>query len=61
MISNIRKSARSLVRDQRGAAITEYLIIVGLVALFCFAAYKAFGEKVDAKIKEQTGKIEGIK
>lgn len=59
-IGDIRRQARRLVRDQRGAAITEYLIIVGLVAIICIAAYRAFGTTILGKITTQTGQIGGI-
>jgi len=59
-IIEIKKTATQLARDRRGAAIVEYLIIVGLVALVCFAAYKIFGKAVDTKIKDQTTKVRGI-
>jgi pilus assembly protein Flp/PilA len=59
-IQDIRKHARRLVRDQRGAAITEYLIIVGLVAIICIAAYRAFGNVILGRIQNQTGQVGGI-
>lgn len=60
-IDNIRAFIRKLVRDRRGAAMTEYLIIVGLVALFCIVAYDKFGNKISEKVYEQMGKLNGIR
>ena len=59
-IDNMKLGLRRLVRDRRGAAITEYLIIVGLVALICITAYQAFGQAILAKINAQTGQVGGI-
>jgi Flp pilus assembly pilin Flp len=51
---------RELARDTRGAGFVEYIILVGLVALFCIVAYQAFGDAVSGKVKEQAGKVQGI-
>ena len=59
-IENIRLRARDLVRDQRGAAITEYLIIVGLIAIICIGAYRIFGTTILGKITGQTTQVNGI-
>ena len=60
-IDNIRAFVRRFARDRRGAAMSEYLIIVGLVALFCIVAYDKFGEKISDKVYEQMGKLNGIR
>ncbi len=49
-----------LARDRRGAAITEYIIIVGLIAILAIGAYKAFGGAISAKVNSQTQKIQGL-
>jgi len=49
-----------LVRDTRGAGFVEYIILVGLVALFCIAAYTVFGQDVSTKVQEQAGRVQGI-
>jgi Flp pilus assembly pilin Flp len=59
MTMKIRK-LDELARDTRGAGFVEYIILVGLVALFCIVAYQAFGNAVSAKITEQAGKVQGI-
>jgi Flp pilus assembly pilin Flp len=51
---------RQLAKDTRGAGFVEYIILVGLVALFCIAAYQAFGDAVSAKVQEQAGEVSGI-
>ena len=59
-ITELRSTAQKLVHDRRGAAITEYLIIVGLVAIICIAAYRAFGNAIQTRVNTQTGQIIGI-
>jgi Flp pilus assembly pilin Flp len=59
MSIKIRKF-QELARDTRGAGFVEYIILVGLVALFCIVAYQAFGGAVSGKVTEQAGKVTGI-
>jgi Flp pilus assembly pilin Flp len=49
-----------LYKSTRGAGFVEYIILVGLVALFCIGAYTTFGGSVDAKVNEQAGRVGGI-
>ena len=34
------------LRDNRGANLVEYIILVGVIALIAIAGFKIFGEKV---------------
>jgi Flp pilus assembly pilin Flp len=52
---------QQLVQDTRGAGFVEYIILVGVVALFCIAGYTYFGGKVTDKIKAQGDLVTGIK
>jgi len=49
-----------LVKDNRGANLVEYIILVGVVALIALAGFKFFGKKVTDKINDQAGKVETI-
>ena len=49
-----------LAHDTRGAGFVEYIILVGVVALFCIAGYSFFGGKVKDKITEQGNSVMGI-
>jgi len=51
---------KRLAHDTRGAGFVEYIILVGVVALFCIAGYQYFGGKVTAKIKAQGDAVTGI-
>jgi Flp pilus assembly pilin Flp len=43
----------------RGAGMVEYVLILGLVALLCFAGFRFFGEKVNNKINAQGQAVNG--
>jgi Flp pilus assembly pilin Flp len=59
--STMRNSHLSkLLSSTRGAGFVEYIILVGLVALFCIAAYQAFGDAVTQKVNEQAEEVTGI-
>ncbi len=47
-------------KDNRGANLVEYIILVGVIALVAIAGFKIFGQKVDAKVQEQANKVEQI-
>jgi Flp pilus assembly pilin Flp len=49
-----------LLQSNRGAGFVEYIILVGLVALFCIAAYQTFGDAVTEKVEEQAEEVTGI-
>jgi pilus assembly protein Flp/PilA len=51
---------KDFLKDTKGANLVEYIILVGVVALIALAGFKVFGQKVDAKIQEQSGKVGGI-
>ena len=38
----------TLLNDEEGQSMTEYILIVCLIAMICFAMVKAFGSKVQA-------------
>ena len=42
-----------LSRDQRGASMVEYIILVGVVAMVAMVGFKTFGSQVRAKIDQQ--------
>ncbi len=50
----------SLIRDQRGAGMTEYIILVGVIALLAIAAFKIFGSQVSAKISQQSDTVSKV-
>lgn len=44
-------------RNKRAQGMTEYIIIVGLIAIFVIGAVKAFGGKVNEGFDASTGKV----
>lgn len=56
----MNKHINKLLKDTRGAGFVEYIILVGLVALLCIVAYRAFGTAVADKVTEQAGAVTGI-
>jgi Flp pilus assembly pilin Flp len=56
-----KQSLQKLISDTRGAGFVEYIILVGVVALFCIAGYQYFGKKVTAKIEAQGDAVTAIK
>ena len=51
---------RKLIRDQRGATMVEYIIVVGVVALLAIVGFKAFGQKIQQKIQDEGQKVESL-
>lgn len=48
-----------LVKGQRGQGMTEYIIIVALIAIACIAAYSLFGEQIREVVKAISGGLGG--
>jgi len=51
---------RKLIRDRRGAGLTEYIILVGVIALLAIAGFKTFGKDVKKKVEDQAGEVKKI-
>ena len=56
----MKKLSLMLVRDNKGANMVEYIILVGVIALIAIAGFKMFGGKVQEKIEQQAGSVGGI-
>ena len=52
-----RAALATLARDQRGANMVEYIILVGVVAIVAMAGFKAFGSQVRAKVDQQADTV----
>jgi Flp pilus assembly pilin Flp len=48
---------QELARDTRGAGFVEYIILVGLIALFCIIGFQKFGDAVKAKVQDQAATV----
>lgn len=49
----IKKFVRRFVKDERGANMVEYIILVGVVAILAIAAFRYFNTSVRAKVGAQ--------
>jgi Flp pilus assembly pilin Flp len=58
--SRTPRSVRKLAKNTRGAALTEYVILVGLVAMAAFGAYENFGKKISTKVGEADKKMDNL-
>jgi pilus assembly protein Flp/PilA len=53
-------SLAALSRDERGAQMVEYIILVGVIAIAALAAFKTFGSQVRAKVDQQADTVQGV-
>ena len=51
---------KSIIKDRRGAPMTEYAILIGLLALIVLAAVKVFGQNLSKKVNDQATKVSAI-
>jgi len=56
MMTKVQK----LLRDNAGANLVEYIILVGVIALIAIVAFQMFGQKITDKVNEQGAKVESI-
>jgi pilus assembly protein Flp/PilA len=54
------RSFTQLIRDQRGAGMVEYIILVGVVALLAIVAFKYFNSSVKDKVNQQADTVNKI-
>ena len=52
--------AGKLLKDNRGANLVEYIILVGVIALIAIAGFKIFGGKVWDKAEKQGESVGNI-
>jgi Flp pilus assembly pilin Flp len=60
LVSRASLALARLRRDQRGASFVEYVIVVGLIAIVCIAAFGDFGTAINETITNQAGAIRGM-
>jgi pilus assembly protein Flp/PilA len=60
-MNELRTRLRRWLNNARGASLTEYIILIGVVALLAIAAFETFGSSVQAKIRQEAGKVNTIK
>lgn len=46
-----------LLKNQRGQALMEYVIVSGLVGIFCLVAVKQFGDVIKKRVQDMKTQI----
>lgn len=49
----LKETLKRLAQDRRGATMTEYILLVGVVALLAVGAFTVFQQNVSEEIKNQ--------
>lgn len=47
----------SLKKNQKGQGVMEYVILTGLIGIFCLAAVRNFGDALNSRIKNMKSYI----
>ncbi|MFN7700603.1 MAG: Flp family type IVb pilin [Deltaproteobacteria bacterium] len=54
------RRVRELLADTQGLSTVEYVIILCLIAVVCFAVWQRFGNMVKGKIDGSTGTLDAM-
>ncbi|MCC6442943.1 MAG: Flp family type IVb pilin [Armatimonadetes bacterium] len=60
MLNMLIQKARCLYRDEEGASIVEYVLLIALIAIVCIATIQIVGTRASAKITEVGGAIDNV-
>jgi pilus assembly protein Flp/PilA len=52
VLATIQHELRRLVRDEEGASLVEYVLLVALIAVVCIAAITLLGKSASGKFSE---------
>jgi Flp pilus assembly pilin Flp len=44
--------------NQKGQGVMEYVILTGLIGIFCLGAVKKFGSRLDTRLDQMSKKIQ---
>jgi pilus assembly protein Flp/PilA len=58
MLSTLKNRMIGLVRDEEGASLVEYVLLVALIAVVCIAAITLLGTSAKDKFSFTAGKIQ---
>ena len=59
MLATIQNELRRLARDEEGASLVEYVLMVALIAVVCIAAVTLLGDAAKNKFQFTADKIKG--
>lgn len=57
MIDILRRLGHRLARDDRGAGLIEYVLLMALIALVCFGALSYFGNESGNSVSDSCSEI----
>lgn len=46
-----------ILKNQKGQGVMEYIILTGLIGIFCLAAVKKFGKSLETRMNQMDKKI----
>ena len=52
---------REILYDEEGQGMTEYILIVVLIAIAGILVWKAFGDRIVEMVRKSTKELEGVK
>jgi pilus assembly protein Flp/PilA len=59
MLSTFKHLMTDLVRNEEGASLVEYVLLVALIAVVCIAAITLLGQSAKDKFNTTAGAIKG--
>jgi pilus assembly protein Flp/PilA len=59
MLSTFKSSLSQMIRDEEGASLVEYVLLVALIAVVCIAAVTLLGTSAKDKFQFTAEKIKG--
>ena len=59
MLYALKHLMTTLVRDEEGASLVEYVLMVALIAVVCIAAVTLLGQAAKGKFETTAGAIKG--
>jgi pilus assembly protein Flp/PilA len=59
MLFTLKNRMIELVRDEEGASLVEYVLLVALIAVVCIAAITLLGQSASQKFSYTASKIQG--
>lgn len=50
-------TSKKVIKNQKGQGVMEYIILSGLIGIFCLAAVKKFGKSLNTRMNQIDKKI----
>jgi pilus assembly protein Flp/PilA len=57
VLATIQSELRRLARDEEGASLVEYVLMVALIAVVCIAAVTLLGKAAQGKFSNVAGEV----